>query len=154
MVSLGGVCVEHLPSLSQGEARTCVCKFCVLVGGKAACTPGAVEVQVLSRNLQCDGVQQFSGGCLRCCQLLQARGQNMPEGNSKHRGPEIGTSLRSRKKTDLAGMWQVEMGDPQAVMETGQMARTLTATVEGCGFLSALGNPWRVSSRGVTAPGV
>lgn len=47
-----------------------------------------------------------------------------------------------------------EMGDPQAVTETGQISRTLTATVEGWGFLSSSGGPGRASSRGVTAPDV
>lgn len=42
---------------------------------------------------------------MRCCQLFKVWGQHIPDGNSKHKGPEIGTALRGRKKTTVAGAW-------------------------------------------------
>lgn len=56
MVSPGGVCFEHLPSLSQGEAMTVCLQILCPVGGEAACTPGAVEVEV-----QADALQEPAG---------------------------------------------------------------------------------------------
>lgn len=66
------------------------------------CCRGAAALQELT--LTGDTAVQVRPA-MRCCQLLKVWGQNIPGGNSKHKGPEIGTVLRGRKKTTMAGAW-------------------------------------------------
>lgn len=66
------------------------------------CCRGAAAFQELTLTV---GTAVQVRSAMRYCQLLKVWGQNIPDGNSKHKGPEIGTALRGRKKTTMTGAW-------------------------------------------------